>query len=1634
MSVFGAAPQADIIFGSQLQPQPQPHATPTPAPASPLSPQKRLRNRTGKQPFQQPQFPAQLHEKKIETRPRQMAFSKQHPLMRQLRQQQKESRRSPAKLSEIGADPGDEDPFGAQSPPYPGPGTSGDEEPGGDGDEDDDAGDEGGKPDYGSSDGTGVLSGGDDEAERGGDDAEAVGSNYGRGGAAAAGRGGARGGRGRGLGRGALSFGTTSSGLRIPEGGGARGRLHKQLGTESPVVDLTGAEETPSENGNEPKQGTSTTSTNVETTRESNLRKKLLSKRPPEIDSLLDKPLQPKKSLIKKPTAQKWSQKLSHVGQTPDTLTESHAEDLLGAKSTQQNATAPQTTGGMMGLWNQNNIWLNQSLPVGASRNTPNSTSLTNISNTTSKSSKSKPHYEGMSPEQILEEIERNATRIANGGGDVLVNLATYANQCREQYQEFSKAGPQKDYTESFVVGFCPTMCPRLEALERKFSSDLDDLEKIKPGWEVKRHKNSSPGEITVTVPWEIRPIHVLKMTMDHLVNNIVDISDESVSFLHVANFVIDRVRSIKTDASTQQCYNTDYVYILESAIRFMIVAQHRLCADPHYPQHDNYKQMLGSFDSLSEAYKYLKTDGIECPNKVEFILYLSLLSGQVFDLVRWDLDRYDLPELIFATQVVHTIKYPDWVAFFRLAKRHPSYLVSCCMHFHFTSVRTSALKVLSQINSGKSRQYPLSNLTDVLWFDNDEQTAAFCSNFQSLKIQRGEIFFSGPLQEPEKVDPCVSLGLEQKIGNRPLSTIIRTPGVSSQILIPSQRTVLPRVSAETSFSPKTVLPTLPSKTKKQVPQEDSILQEFTKPATIQIPQPPKVNYAPSLIPSQLSVFSPTPIFPVPKSIQPLETSAYLAPAKQDFPVSSPILDTTPSKLDTTLPETLDECSSSSSVVSSPTPPIEDSPILESPAQSPSPNYAMELCVPPDISTADTMPEPTEALIATIDSPPQNPPTLYTNGPTDTTINDEVTDPSITEKPSTAKDLEQQPQAVADSTFTQPIYRKKDFSKTSILHMSLIKCDTELDQCLYPIEIVDVASAVRNTLIQSNPRAHVIYWKVLVISVEDCSYLIQSLQLEPQRNMVDGAEVIQLTPPFQRADPINVNLPSVRVCVAHLRADSLTDEILSQELKGTSACILALPDLSVLSFQHLKDSFEPFLQYLRNSKGSMSCSPLPVLVAYPGHPCNTESLHILERLGFTAATDVIECQPLCLPQEMEDKNQILTEGMEWLADFTPPMPTLTEVNLYEFVNSRLPILWGIAGSQFEHPMLYITLYNSLLDQISSELQELTKISWPPRQFCKDSVLLPPVDWNSTQKVNGMTSFLKDTCYMPDFTLSLAVSDDDLNATIGDERVGVADLRSSSDVYSLVRQCALCYAERELKLPQSQVSRIFDVLSSKNGELKFPWEPVIATLAWGCLGKLRGVAPVFHTSSHITNSTIKKYRTVLASVCEAKMSTIPPALDWQPSFNCTNIQPDTPPPSKPEPPPSQINMDGEHLPPQSTEKSISYPLNGLPPKRRRVDAPQATACQSSPKPQRKSSLDTSRSPNPATTTTRTTSRAQGALTASDSAASAVLREAFTPAIKKHLSQWRTLRTNLEETLNKLQPPPPVNNTRKSQTRT
>ncbi|KAG5437182.1 hypothetical protein PCANB_001159 [Pneumocystis canis] len=313
---------------------------------------------------------------------------------------------------------------------------------------------------------------------------------------------------------------------------------------------------------------------------------------------------------------------------------------------------------------------------------------------------------------------------------------------------------PKRLHQALTFIGTCQDMCPLFEREQREYQKNLERWEinpltgRVDKNLAVKAFHRPAAGN-EQALPSDVRPPHILKSTLDYLIDRIV-CGGDSLSETH--SFVRDRTRSIRQDFTFQNSRGLEAVECHERIARYHILCLHQLCEVKNFSQQQENEQLQKVLQSLAEFYDDLRCLNIQCPHEPEFRAYHILSRIQDPDVIR---QAQTLPqELLFSFPIQHSLKLyalvqrnnkkigihkiPNTEAaqnlftrFFKLiASEKTTYLMACSVEMHFPDIRKGALKAMRRSYLANHSPFPIDELAEMLGCDSIEEAAINCESY----------------------------------------------------------------------------------------------------------------------------------------------------------------------------------------------------------------------------------------------------------------------------------------------------------------------------------------------------------------------------------------------------------------------------------------------------------------------------------------------------------------------------------------------------------------------------------------------------------------------------------------------------------------------------------------------------------------------------------------------------------------------------------------------------------------------------------------------------------------------------------------------------------------------------------------
>ncbi|EEB09276.1 nuclear export factor Sac3 [Schizosaccharomyces japonicus yFS275] len=303
-------------------------------------------------------------------------------------------------------------------------------------------------------------------------------------------------------------------------------------------------------------------------------------------------------------------------------------------------------------------------------------------------------------------------------------------------------------------TGTCMDMCPEYEREQREYQNNLEKWEinpksgRVDKDLAVKAFHRPAAGN-EQALPSDVRPPHILKKSLDYLIDEIVcgPYPLESTHF-----FVRDRTRSIRQDFTLQNSRGLEAIACHERIARYHILCLHQLCEQRNFSSQQEMEQLRKVLQSLCEFYDDMRKENKVCPNESEFRCYAILAHIRDPDIAR---QAQNLPDHIFRSKFLQTalrlsalaqknnervgrLLPPNTEAapnlftrFFKLTRSdRVTYLMACLLEVHFSSVRKGALKAMRRSYLSAHARIPCADIQKLLYCDAIEEVIELCEHY----------------------------------------------------------------------------------------------------------------------------------------------------------------------------------------------------------------------------------------------------------------------------------------------------------------------------------------------------------------------------------------------------------------------------------------------------------------------------------------------------------------------------------------------------------------------------------------------------------------------------------------------------------------------------------------------------------------------------------------------------------------------------------------------------------------------------------------------------------------------------------------------------------------------------------------
>ncbi|XP_062580149.1 uncharacterized protein LOC134242131 [Saccostrea cucullata] len=250
------------------------------------------------------------------------------------------------------------------------------------------------------------------------------------------------------------------------------------------------------------------------------------------------------------------------------------------------------------------------------------------------------------------------STKIDKGAVISLKNSFDRSNSDKLQIlnlrDKVNRLGPKKQSdlaTARAFVGTCTDMCPEKERYDREEKRRLHPYEVLQTSkgsgnplvnhaLAVKEYRKSSADQ-EEPLPYELRTLPTLTLTMSYLLSEIVDRGEDG-KWGDWFYFLWNRTKGIRKEITQQQFCNVESVELLEKCVRFHIFCAERLCEEDMHSFDDkvNNENMAKCLQTLKENYSDLEKKQVFCVNEPEMRCYMVLMNLNEGDILR-ELNTY---------------------------------------------------------------------------------------------------------------------------------------------------------------------------------------------------------------------------------------------------------------------------------------------------------------------------------------------------------------------------------------------------------------------------------------------------------------------------------------------------------------------------------------------------------------------------------------------------------------------------------------------------------------------------------------------------------------------------------------------------------------------------------------------------------------------------------------------------------------------------------------------------------------------------------------------------------------------------------------------------------------------------------
>ncbi|KAJ8722984.1 hypothetical protein PYW07_004164 [Mythimna separata] len=316
------------------------------------------------------------------------------------------------------------------------------------------------------------------------------------------------------------------------------------------------------------------------------------------------------------------------------------------------------------------------------------------------------------------------------------------------------------------ITGTCNSMCPEDEVKLREQERLIHVLEVWGSEKKLVKGYSRSAADSNMAVPHLLRPYPVLTYTVQYLLMDITRRVDVPASVVY--DYVNDRLRAVRQDATIQRLPPEQCACLLEPMIRFYVYYGYKLsnlplkdydpvlnkkylleCMKWYLSCSDSLATMRGNIDHLTGFLSSIDLNGKDKKNKIvndrvliENLYILCNLDDlhPLFRYVKLSKDIKRHPKLQLAYEIAIANLHGNYVRVCRLADKLCP-LSYCALFTYLPTLQRRALAVMSHAYSNKRLTVPADALAHWLRYREPHDARAACEHY-GLKVQGADVRF----------------------------------------------------------------------------------------------------------------------------------------------------------------------------------------------------------------------------------------------------------------------------------------------------------------------------------------------------------------------------------------------------------------------------------------------------------------------------------------------------------------------------------------------------------------------------------------------------------------------------------------------------------------------------------------------------------------------------------------------------------------------------------------------------------------------------------------------------------------------------------------------------------------------------